>query len=68
MRIAGRIASFQLMNGAAGTALEMMMMSLSGNLVAHRAAGNLNRGKPLLLDEAGDIPIYRCNTQGLRSL
>src|ERR1700733_2975921 len=67
MRLVWHIASFKLMNCAAATALEMMMMRLSSNLIAYGTAGDLNRGEPLILDEVRDIPIDRSNAQGVRS-
>jgi hypothetical protein len=55
------------MNGTAATALEMMMMGLSGNLVTRGIAGHLNRGEPFILDQVGDVSINSCNTQRVRS-
>ncbi|HTF68448.1 MAG TPA: hypothetical protein VK638_37795 [Edaphobacter sp.] len=50
MRLTWYIASFKLMNSAASTTLEMMMMRLSGNLVTCWTTGNLNRSEPFIVD------------------
>ena len=67
MRFVWHIASFKFMNSAAASALEMMMVRLSSNLIAYRTAGHLNRGKPFILDEVGDISINSCDAQRVRS-
>lgn len=42
-------------------AMKMMMMSLSGDLVARRLAGNFNGRQPTVGDERIDIAIHRRN-------
>jgi hypothetical protein len=51
------LAAFELMDVATDIALEVMVMGFAGDLVAGGVAGNLNRGEPLVFEQAADVAI-----------
>lgn len=61
----GNIATFQLIDLAAISTLEVMVMGLPRNLIARDIAGNFNRRKPLVFHQRTDIAIDRCQADTL---
>ena len=45
------------MDGAAGVALEVVVVGLAGDLVAGGVAGDVDRGEPVVVDEAADVAV-----------
>jgi hypothetical protein len=50
-------AAFEFVNGSAHVALEVMVMRFAGNFVTGGVAWNLDRGEPLVFDEAADVAV-----------
>ena len=51
------LAAFELVDGAADVALEVMVMGFAGNLVASGVAGDFDGGEPLVFDEVAYVAI-----------
>jgi hypothetical protein len=51
------LTAFELVDGAAAIALEVMVVGLAGDLVAGGVAGDVDGSEPLVLDEAADVAV-----------
>jgi hypothetical protein len=51
------LAAFELVNGAADVALEVVVVGFAGDLVTGGVAGDFDRGEPLVFDEGADVAI-----------
>lgn len=52
-----KIATFELKDLAAAVTAEVVMMGLSGNLVAQRLTRHGDRGEPVALEQSTDVSI-----------
>jgi hypothetical protein len=59
------LAAFELMDGAAGVALEVVVVSFAGDLVAGGVAGDLDGCEPLVLDQAADVAVDGGDAEGV---
>jgi hypothetical protein len=51
------LAAFELVDGAADVALEVMMVGFAGDLVAGGVAGDFDGCEPLVLEQATDVAV-----------
>jgi hypothetical protein len=56
-------AAFELVDGSAGGALEVMVMGFAGYFVAGGVAWDVDRCEPLVVDEAADVSIDGRNAE-----
>ena len=59
------LAAFELVDGAADVALEVMVVGFAGDLVAGGVAGNFDRREPFVFDEAADVAVDGGDAEGV---
>ena len=59
------LAAFKLVDGAANVALEVVVVGLAGYLVAGGVAWDLDRGEPLVVDQAADVAVDGGDAEGV---
>jgi hypothetical protein len=59
------LAAFELVDGAAGVALEVVVVGLAGYFVAGGVAGDVDWGEPLVIDQAADVAVDGGDAEGV---
>lgn len=59
------LATFQLVDGAAGVALEVVVVGLAGYLVAGGVAGDVDWLEPVVVDQAADVAVDGGDAEGI---
>jgi len=59
------LAAFEFVDGAADVALEVVVVGLAGDLVAGGVAGDVDRGEPLVVDQAADVAVDGGDAEGV---
>jgi len=59
------LAAFEFVDGAADVALEVVVVGLAGYFVAGGVAGDVDRGEPVVVDQAADVAVDGGDAEGI---